>query len=204
MSDAPQPVPDLKRARVWDLPIRLFHWALALCVIVGWYLGYYRSFTTIGWHFYIGYAVGGLLLFRVIWGFIGPRPARFAALFWHPADVWRYARGLASRKPSGAAGHSPIGSVSVLAMLVVLAVQVVTGLCAEDDALFSSGPLAGYLSPSTIVTMTAIHYYNSKLVLALVGLHVLAIAWYLFWKRENLVVAMISGWKCVRSDEDVA
>ncbi|MGI9408419.1 MAG: cytochrome b/b6 domain-containing protein [Hyphomicrobiaceae bacterium] len=185
------------RERIWDLPLRLFHWALAACVITGWYLGYFRTFATIGWHFWLGYTVCGLLAFRILWGLFGPRPARFSSLVWPPRATLTYAATMIGRTPSHFPGHSPLGSLSVIAMLIALVVQVLTGLCAEDDALFSTGPLAGYLSPSTIVTLTAIHHINARIILALVGLHLFAIVWYLVWKRENLITAMITGWKTV-------
>ncbi|MGI9407160.1 MAG: cytochrome b/b6 domain-containing protein [Hyphomicrobiaceae bacterium] len=191
-----------QRERVWDGPVRLFHWALAVCVITAWYLGYFRSFTTIGWHFYLGYAVAGLLMFRLVWGFIGSPSSRLSALIWPPRKVLAYAGAIGGRTPSNFPGHSPLGSLSVIAMLASLTVQVATGLCASDDALFSSGPLSEYFSSSTVITLTAVHHFNSRILLGLIILHILAIAYYLIWKRENLIVAMITGWKTVSREHD--
>ncbi len=189
---------------VWDVPTRLFHWLLAVCVCVAWYIGDNRSFGNIGWHFYLGYIVGGLLVFRIVWGLVGPRPVRLASLFHGPGRVLGYLRTVPRREPSGTRGHNPIGSWSVLAMLVSLIVQVVTGLFAYDDGLFDGGPLSSYVSQSMILQMNAIHGTNAKILLALVGLHVAAALFYLIWKRENLIGAMITGRKLVRTENEAA
>lgn len=189
-------------ASVWDVPTRLFHWALVICVCAAWYIGDNRDFSNINYHFYLGYTIGGLIVFRLLWGLVGPAPVRLSKLFFGPVSVFRYLSTVFKREPSGTAGHNPIGSWSVLAMLVSLAVQVVTGLFAEDDGLFASGPLAGYVSSSTILQMNEIHHYNSRILLALVGLHVFAGLFYLIWKRENLIGAMFTGKKLVKLDPD--
>lgn len=197
---ASDPVADTEKRKVWDIPTRVFHWALAGTVLTGLYLGEFRSFTTIQLHFYFGYATGALLVFRLLWGVIGPRSVRLSALFPSPRALLGYARTLFKRRPSGVAGHNPIGALSVLAMIGALSVQVITGLGSEDDGLFSAGPLVEYLESSTVLTMTALHYYSSRVVMGLIALHLAAILFYRFWKRENLVTAMITGWKTVRRD----
>lgn len=193
---------ELEHRKVWDLPTRLFHWALVVTFATGYYLGEFRDFSTINLHFYAGYTVGGLLVFRILYGLFGPREVRLSGLFPSPKRVFEYLRHITLRRPSGVAGHNPIGALSVLAMLLALAVQVVTGLCSEDDAVFSEGPLAKYLSSGMVVTMTGIHHTSSKVLLALIGLHVAAIVFYAVWKRENLVRPMITGWKRVRRDRE--
>ena len=182
---------------VWDLPVRLFHWVLAIVVCTAWYIGDNRTFTNIDYHFYLGYAVGALVVFRLLWGFIGSRPARLSSLFHGPGAIWSYVRTLPKRGPSNTIGHNPLGSLSVIALLLSLAVQVTTGLFAEDDGLFASGPLAEYVSGSTITQMNQIHFWNSRVLLFLVATHVLAVLFYLLWKRENLVGPMITGRKSV-------
>lgn len=188
--------------KVWSLPTRLFHWALAGTVLTGLYLGEFRSFTTIQLHFYFGYATGALIVFRLLWGLAGPPAARLSALFPSPRALVAYVRTLPRRRPSGMAGHNPLGALSVLAMLAALSVQVVTGLCSEDDGLFSAGPLASYLDPSTVLTMTALHHWSSRVVMALIVLHLGAVLFYRVWKREDLVTAMITGRKAVRRDRE--
>lgn len=184
--------------RIWDLPTRLFHWALAFTVIVGWYLGEYRDFSTIDLHFYFGYATAGLLAFRIFWGLVGPQQVRFRALLPGPKQLFAYLTKMFKRQPSGVAGHNPLGALSVLAMMLSLLTQVITGLIAEDDGLFAEGPLREYVSESVSLTANAIHYWNSWVILLLVGLHISAILFYLLWKHENLIKPMISGWKSVK------
>ena len=187
----------LIRRKIWGLPIRLFHWALAGSVLTGLYLGEFRSFSNVNLHFYFGYATGVLLLFRMVYGFVGPEHARFSNLFRSLRGMGSYVMKVLRREPSGVAGHNPLGSASVIAMLLALAVQVITGLCSEDDALFSEGPLATYLDSGMVLKMTAWHYWSSRVVLFLVATHLAAILFYALWKRENLVISMITGWKQV-------
>lgn len=186
--------------RVWDLPTRLFHWSLVASVSTGWALGEFRTFSTVNYHFYLGYTTAGLIAFRLVWGFIGPPPARLSALFPNPTEVMRYLADLKNREPSALAGHSPLGSLAVLAILASLMVQVSTGLFAEDDSLFSEGPLSYLVSEKTVQFCNAIHDLNSKVLLGLVVLHVAALVFYLIWKRENLIHPMITGRKMVRRD----
>ena len=192
---------EFEKKRVWDIPTRVFHWALVISVSVGWYLGENLDFDNIQWHFYLGYTTGGLVLFRLLWGFVGPAPSRLKALFFTPRNIVAYLRGIPSRKPSGLAGHNPIGALSVIALLSTLTVQVITGLFAEADDLFSSGPLAEYASDSMILTANAIHEISAKVLLVLVILHVCALLFYLIWKRENLIRPMLTGMKLVKRGE---
>ena len=183
---------------VWDLTTRLWHWALALSVTTGWVLGEYRSFSTIEWHFYCGYLTGTLVAFRYAWGFVGPQPIRFGTLLASTRDVFSYLTTIGRREPSGLKGHNPLGALSVLALILALTVQVTTGLFAEDDGLFSAGPLASEVSGSVVRQMTQIHHIGARVILVLVALHLAAIVFYAFYKRENLVGAMLSGRKLVR------
>jgi cytochrome b len=188
----------MREQPVWDLPTRLFHWALVASVSAGWLIGENMSFANIQWHFYLGYATGGLLVFRLIWGVIGPPSARLSALVPSPAALAAYLRDLPKREPTGAAGHAPLGALASLALLTTLSVQVVSGLLSESDDFFTEGPLAAYASSAVIRSAGAVHHTASEVLLYLVGLHVAAIAFYALWKRENLVRAMITGRKPVR------
>ena len=169
-----------------------------LCVSTGWALGEFMSFSTILWHFYLGFATGALLLFRCLWGLIGPRPVQFRHLFPTRSELSIYLRQIASRSPSGTAGHNPLGSLSVVVMLLLLTVQVASGLFIESDDFFESAPLAHYASEDSIGLLTWIHHLNSKLILLMVALHVGSILFYLIWKKENLIRPMITGWKWVK------
>ncbi len=187
---------------VWDGVTRTWHWLLALAVISGWLLGEFRTFNLVQWHFYAGYCTGGLLLFRILWGMVGPPPVRFAALVPRPRPLIAYLRALFRREPSGVAGHSPLGGLSVLVMLTLLVVQVCTGLFAEDDSLFHEGPLSDTISSATVRKVTSIHHQNSRLLLFMFGLHISVMVFYHVWKKENLVQAMLSGRKLVRVEPD--
>lgn len=191
----------LTEKRVWDLPTRLFHWMLVVTVSVGWWLGDNLSFNNIDWHFYLGYTTGGLIVFRIIWGFVGPGPSRLLPLFQSPKAVLTYGKTLSQRQPSGTAGHNPMGGYSVLLILATIAVQVSTGLFSEADDLFSEGPLASYASRDVILLCNYIHEIASEVLLVLIGLHIAVILFYRFWKRENLVTAMVTGRKAIKKTD---
>ena len=190
-----------RREAVWDLVTRLWHWALAASVVAGWSLGEFRTFSVMQWHIYLGYLTGCLLLFRYVWGFAGPEPIRHRTLFSSLRGLPGYVRKVGHRRPSGTPGHNPLGALSVIGMVLALTAQVLTGLFSEDDGLFFSGPLASEVSSDTVLLMTGYHNLFAKVVLALVGLHVAAILFYLAWKRENLILPMLNGRKWVRKRE---
>ena len=175
--------------RIWDLPTRLFHWALAACVI-GALVSINLGGNAVAWHFRFGYAILALLLFRLVWGFAGPRYARFSSFPPNPVAAWRYLRG--QDPQAGAAGHSPLGALSVFALLLALAVQVGTGLFA-NDAIMWDGPLKPLVSNATSDLLTRVHKLNRLVVIGLVLLHLAAIAFYAIVRRRNLVRPMITG-----------
>ncbi|TFZ06979.1 cytochrome B [Ramlibacter henchirensis] len=179
--------------RVWDLPTRLFHWALVACVI-GLAITAYSE-TGLDWHARLGYTVCALLLFRLVWGFIGGRWSRFASFLYSPASVVAYLRGRSH--PDHLVGHNPLGAGSVFAMLAFLIAQVGTGLVSDDESAFT-GPLNRFVSTSKGLAATWYHKRVGQwILLALVVLHIVAVLYYLFRKRENLVRAMVAGDKQV-------
>ena len=186
--------------RVWDLPTRLFHWALALAVIglIGTGLS-----GIMEWHFRFGYTVLALLLFRLLWGFVGGRWSRFAAFIYAPGSVINYLRGRAH--PDHLIGHTPLGALSVFAVLAILAFQVATGLMADDE-ISASGPLTSFVSGAVVSFATGWHKAQGKwIVIALVSLHVLAVLFYVLVRRHRLVRPMVSGDKLVaRANGEVA
>ena len=144
--------------------------------------------NAIQWHAYCGYAALALILFRVIWGFVGSWHARFANFIPSPSKLIAFLRG----QVDGGLGHNPLGALSVIALLTVILIQALTGLFADDD-IFFQGPFAKYVSNNTVALLTSIHRFNQYLIFALVGLHIAAISYYYFVKRENLVRPMVTG-----------
>lgn len=178
------------KVRVWDLPTRIFHWSLVICVI-GLVVSGQIGGEALAWHFRLGYATLTLLLFRLVWGLVGGYWSRFASFLYSPARVIRYVRG--RDQIESAIGHNPLGSGSVFAMLFFLLAQVATGLI-SDDEIASSGPLARFVSGSLVSQATAYHTEIGKLILfVLVAIHVGAILFYYFLKREDLVRPMLHG-----------
>jgi len=178
---------------VWDLATRLFHWLLVVLVVVSFATGSIGG-NAMQYHEWSGVATLILLVFRLIWGFIGSRTARFSDFTKGPAAVWRYATALVRGDSQTYLGHNPLGGWSVLAMLVVLLIQAVTGLFANDDIL-TEGPLFMWVSKPVSDWLTAVHRLNRYLLVALVAVHVSAVLLYLVIKRENLIKPMISGVK---------
>jgi cytochrome b len=179
-----------KKIRVWDLPTRLFHWALAACVI-GLVITGKIGGATIDWHARIGYAVLALLLFRLVWGLVGGYWSRFASFIYSPGSVINYLKGKAH--PDHLIGHNPLGAGSVFAMLLVLLAQVGTGLVSDDEISFT-GPLNKLVSSATGLLATSYHkQYGQWLVIGLVVLHVAAILYYLVRKKDNLIRPMLNG-----------
>ena len=176
--------------RVWDLPTRLFHWALAAC-IVGLVVTGNIGGNWMNWHLRLGYAVLTLLLFRLVWGLVGGRWSRFNSFLYSPGSLLRYLRGQGDISHS--VGHSPLGALSVFALLAVLLLQVGTGLVSDDEIAFS-GPLVRFVSGDTIASATGYHKNIGKfIVMGLVVLHLLAILFYKLVQKQSLVRPMVVG-----------
>jgi cytochrome b len=185
----------LRAVRVWDIPVRLFHWILAGLIIL--------SFTTaqIGGnamriHELSGFTILTLVLFRVLWGLFGSTYARFADFVRGPAQALDYARALARRRASFYVGHNPLGGWMIVAILLCLLIQTGTGLFANDD-IMTEGPLYPWVSKQTSDLLSEIHEINFYVLLTLITLHVAAALYYLWAKRENLILPLFSGRKQV-------
>ena len=179
----------LMKVRVWDLPTRVFHWAMALCVIAQAVTGSVGG-DAMAWHFRVGYSVLALLMFRIVWGLVGGRWSRFAAFIYAPQSIIDYLKG--KGKPEHGVGHSPVGALSVFAMLGFLLLQIGSGLVSDDEIAFA-GPLTAYVSNATVGLATHYHANIGKwILLSLVTLHVAAIVFYLL-RKHKLVEAMVHG-----------
>jgi len=182
------------RRLVWDLPLRLFHWLFAVSILASWATGK-AGFEWTPWHMRLGYWMIGLLIFRVIWGFIGPRHARFSSFLASPRKTWSHLRGLfGAGTLLHSVGHNPLGGLMVIVMLALVAFQATTGLFSTDDIVWT-GPYNPSVSSATAQFLTKLHHANFNLILAAVALHVSAILFYAFAKKQNLVGAMLTGWK---------
>ena len=175
--------------RVWDLPTRVFHWALALC-IVGLIITGNIGGNAMVWHFRIGLTVLALLLFRLVWGVVGGRWSRFAAFIYSPRSIINYLKG--NGKAEHSVGHTPTGAGSVFALLAILLAQVGSGLI-SDDEISNAGPLTRFVSTATVNLATNYHKNIGKwIILALVVLHIAAIVFYLR-RKQNLIKPMLHG-----------
>lgn len=178
--------------RVWDLPTRIFHWALALAV-AGSVVSAKIGGNAMLWHFRLGYLVLTLLAFRILWGLVGGRWSRFASFVYAPATVLRYLRRRSAPQDRLDVGHSPAGALSVFALLGVLLAQLGTGLVADDE-IANQGPLNRFVGSDTVLSATSWHKgWGQWLVLGLVTLHIAAVAFYLLKKNINLVRPMLLG-----------
>ena len=179
--------------KVWDLPVRVMHWGLVLAVGGAWLTRELEG-DWFAWHVRCGYAVLLLAATRIVWGFVGTRHARFADFVRGPRAVLRYLRGGAGEDGQRIAGHNPLGALMVLAMLAMLLAQATLGLFANDQVM-STGPLFGYVSAETSDRLTSLHKQLFDVIVAAIAVHVAAALFYLWVRRENLILPMITGRK---------
>jgi cytochrome b len=183
--------PGLRRVRVWDLPTRLFHWAVVLLVMAAyatWQLNW------MDWHTRCGYAVLALALFRILWGFFGSETARFRRFLATPRAAARHLLHALHREPDRQAGHNPAGGWMVLLLVLLLLGEALSGLYVDNEVA-DQGPLSE-LTPAWVANaIAALHSILWDALLAAVALHLLAILVYAAAKRHNLLRPMITGWK---------
>lgn len=183
MSETPTPV--------WDVPTRLFHWSLVILIVVAW-LTAEKQMTI---HRGAGYAVLGLLAFRVWWGLAGGSTARFSDFVRGPGAVRAYLKASREGTEGEHAGHNPLGALSVLALLGVVAVQVTLGLFAIDEDGFEGGPLSDRIDFDLARQIAEWHELAFRVLQGLVVLHLAAIVFYAVRKRQDLVRPMITGFR---------
>jgi cytochrome b len=175
---------------VWDLAIRLFHWALVVLFCVSWAAAKYRYMTL---HVWSGYTVLSLVLFRIVWGLVGSSTARFAFFLRGPAAILAYGRSFFRRRPSPHLGHNPMGALSVVTLLGLFLAQTSFGLFAVDVDGIDSGPLSRFVSFDVGREAARLHGITFTLIQIFAGLHVLVICFYLLYKRQNLILPMLTG-----------
>ena len=186
--------------KVWDLPTRLFHWSLLLLIIACWWTSTENG--DMDWHMRCGYAALSLLLFRLVWGLLGSTTARFSSFVTSPRAVLEYFSCMRKNQTIHHIGHNPAGGWMVLALLGMVLLITGSGLFANDD-MMSEGPLAHHASERFSDLATALHESGFYFMLALVGMHLAAIAFYLLVKKENLVLPMLTGIKHLPQDSKI-
>ena len=184
----------MNRIAIWDLPTRIFHWLIVLLIPAMWWTAEEEMMDL---HILLGQTVLGLLLFRVFWGLIGSSTARFGSFVKGPRAILRYLRG----ERDGRVGHNPLGALSVVAMLLILAAQVGLGLFASDEDGLYQGPLSHLVSYETAETLTERHETMFNILLVFIGLHLAAILFYRFVKRDDLVAPMVTGGRAGEAGE---
>lgn len=187
---------DVKRIKLWDLPTRIFHWSLVILVAAAIVTAKIGG-NAMEWHGRIGLTILGLIAFRIAWGVVGSTYARFANFFPKPSSILAYLRG-----QWHGIGHNPLGAFSVLGLLALIALQVGTGLFANDDIAFN-GPLFSLIGKELSDRLTSIHRLSSNGLIALIVLHLVAIMFYAYVKKNNLVMPMITGWKDVDAEHNL-
>lgn len=187
--------PETTLIRVWDAPVRLVHWAIVAIVGFSWWTASTRNLE---WHRYSGYLLASLLLFRLYWGIVGGTNARFASFVRGPAAAWTYLRKGGTRSPIG--GHNPVGGWSAIAMLLMMLVQIATGLVSVDVDGIESGPFSYLLGFEEGRIAAGIHELSFTILQLLIGAHILAILYYLVVRRQNLTAAMVNGHKRLPGD----
>jgi cytochrome b len=187
-----------KKIKVWDLPLRLFHWLLLIAVSAAFITIWAKSERNL--HMLAGYSVLALLVFRIVWGFIGGYHARFFNFVKGPAGVLSYLATLrAGMHDPTRTGHNALGALSVLALLLSLLFQAVSGLFNHDDDM-NEGPLRKLVSDSLADKLHSAHEINQWIILGLIALHILAILFYRFVKKDDLISPMITGSKVLPAE----
>lgn len=183
----------MRKIYVWDLPTRLFHWTLLGLVAFQWASAEIGGDLMV-YHLLSGYAIAALVLFRVVWGFVGSRYARFGSFLRGVGPTLEYARAMRAKTAPRHLGHNPLGGWMILALLGILAIQIASGLFANDN-IMTEGPLRHLVSDQLSHLLTAIHDLGFNLLMALVALHVGAVYVYKLFRKEDLIRPMLTGYK---------
>lgn len=191
----------MQKQLVWDLPVRLFHWLLVTCLLAQWLTAEVLEDAT-QWHAYIGYFTLGLITFRLLWGFIGTRYARFSSFIAAPKSIWAYAKSLFSGNYQPHVGHNPLGGLLLPLVLILVGLQAVSGFFVTDDIIFT-GPYYASVSDEFQKIMQSLHHSFFDWLLYLIGGHLLALAYYRFKLKQHLVKPMLSGYKEVNPNQGV-
>ncbi len=183
----------MQKVLVWDIPTRFFHWLLVASLLAQYATAEWFE-NAIQWHFYIGYFTLFLVVFRVLWGLVGTHYARFNSFVTGPRDVVNYIMTLFDKHSASSVGHNPLGGWFVIVMLVLVAVQAVSGLFMTDD-IFLDGPYRQLADKETLALMNTLHHLAFDILLYVIALHIAAVIFYGVYKKQKLVPAMVHGKK---------
>jgi cytochrome b len=186
---------------IWDLPLRLFHWLLVASLFAQWLTAEVLENAT-QWHAYIGYFTLGLILFRIIWGFIGTRYSKFSSFLGSPKAIFNYAKSIFSVKYQAHVGHNPLGGLLLPAVLGLVGLQAVSGLFVTDDIIFT-GPYYTSVSSQIQEIMQTIHHNIFDWLLYLIGVHLLALLFYKYRLKQDLIRPMIDGKKALDKQDGI-
>jgi cytochrome b len=181
---------------VWDLPLRLWHWALAICVLGSWITAE-AGFEWTTTHFYFGYAALTLVLFRLLWALLGTTHARYSNFLASPTQVLAYLKAGASAKAS--VGHNPLGGWAAVVIVLIVGLQAATGLFISDD-IFYAGPYNSVVTTNTADWLAGLHHRIFAGIQLLVVAHLAAVAWYTWGRQQSLIQAMVHGKKTLPAD----
>lgn len=192
----------MKRNLVWDIPVRLFHWLLVFCLCGQWLTAEVLE-DAMDIHFYIGYFTLGLIIFRLIWGFFGTKYAKFSSFIAGPKTMLAYLKSIGSKQHTFSIGHNSVGGLILPAVIILVGLQAISGLFTSDDILYT-GPYYDSASDDLQQWMQWLHHNIFDLLLAIIGLHLVAIGWYLFFLKHNLIKPMLDGKKAVSTKDSIS
>ena len=187
---------------VWDIFVRLFHWSLALSIATAATTGYLLGASWIRLHVAAGVAAVVLVTLRVVWGFLGPGPARFASFVHGPSALIAHLKALREGRAHRHVGHNPLGGAMILALIGTVLLLALTGTAGLGGAL-KSGPLAGWLPHAVGAPMLELHEALAFGLMLLIAGHLAGVHFESRRTRENLALAMITGRKEARAGDDL-
>ncbi|MGJ8681293.1 cytochrome b/b6 domain-containing protein [Paraglaciecola sp.] len=191
----------MQQRLVWDLPLRLFHWILAVCLVVQWFTAEVIE-DAMDFHFYLGYFILGLIIFRLIWGFIGPKYARFNSFLAGPKAMLSYLKSIKSDKYTPPVGHNPVGGLMLPLVLILVAIQGVTGLFSTNE-IVHSGPYYHTISDALQGTFQWLHHQTFSFLWIFIAVHIAVVLWYRFSLKHNLIRPMLHGKKPVSAEHSI-
>lgn len=192
----------MQKQLVWDLPVRLFHWILAICLVTQWFTAEVFA-DAMDIHFYLGYFILGLIIFRLIWGFIGPKYARFSSFLRGPKAMFHYLQSLKNKSPEHVVGHNSVGGLMLPLVLLLVGIQAITGLFTTNE-IVHSGPYYGSISDSLQKITQWLHHQTFSFLWIFIALHIVAISWYQIGLKYDLIRPMFHGKKSVSAADSIS